>query len=490
MGVSKSAISRVTGVDVHYRNFNAGKAQSLPQRLAVIGLGNTGVTYSLDKYEAEGNAAAVAEKYGYGSPLHLVAKQLFPSFGDGPSFPVTFYPLAEAAGAVAAEGSIGVTGTATAGGQGTVYIAGIAAAFSVAKGDTAADVMDKMIVAVNTVLDMPVTAGAVDNGAFPLTAKFKGDVGNLISIHVDCNVAGLTFAVTDMADGATDPDVEPALNKIGTVWETIILSCFGYDDSSRLNLFQAYGENRWSVLVKMPCLVAHGCTDGYATRTAVTDLRKDDYINFLITSVGSWELPFVVAAKGLISDIMTVANEHPARGYKGQLLGLHCGDDSVQEPYSVRNNSVLKGASTNIKNGSVAELNDIITMYHPVSEGNYPSKRYVVDMIKLMNIVYNVRLIMESDRMRGATLIEDGTVTTDSETIQPKDVRTALMNLADTLALRALIQEPKYTKANMTVEIDSENPKRINVVYPVKLSGNVEVSSSEIYFGFYLGGEA
>ena len=54
------------------------------------------------------------------------------------------------------------------------------------------------------------------------------------------------------------------------------------------------------------------------------------------------------------------------------------------------------------------------------------------------------------------------------------------MNLADTLALRALIQEPKYTKANMTVEIDSENPKRINVVYPVKLSGNVEISSSEI----------
>ncbi|MBR4159918.1 MAG: hypothetical protein IKT97_07710 [Spirochaetia bacterium] len=490
MGVSKSAVSRVTGVDVHYKNFNAGKAQSLPQRLAVIGLGNTGVAYSLDKYEAEGSAEAVGEKYGFGSPLHLAARQLFPSFGDGPSFPVTFYPLEEAAGAVAAAGSVGVTGTATAGGQGTVYIAGIAAGFSVAKDDTAATVMAAIIASINAVLEMPVSAGSVDNNAVPLTAKFKGAVGNLISIHVDCNVAGLTFAVTDMADGAGDPDVAAALNKIGTVWETVILSCFGYDDSSRLDKFQEFGENRWSTLVKMPCLVAHGCTDNYATRTAVTDARKTDYINFLITSVGSWELPFVVAAKGLISDIMTVANEHPARGYKGQLRGLHCGDDSVQEPYSVRNNSVLKGASTNIKNGSVAELNDIITFYHPTSEGNFPSRRYVVDMIKLMNIVYNVRLIMESDRMRGATLVEDDTVTTDSETIQPKDVRTALMNLADTLALGALVQESKYTKANMEVEIDSENPKRINVVYPVKLSGNVEISSSEIYFGFYTGGNA
>jgi hypothetical protein len=37
------------------------------------------------------------------------------------------------------------------------------------------------------------------------------------------------------------------------------------------------------------------------------------------------------------------------------------------------------------------------------------------------------------------------------------------------------------------VNIDSENPKRVNVKYPAKLSGNVEISSTDIYFGFYLG---
>jgi hypothetical protein len=36
------------------------------------------------------------------------------------------------------------------------------------------------------------------------------------------------------------------------------------------------------------------------------------------------------------------------------------------------------------------------------------------------------------------------------------------------------------------VKIDSTNPKRLNVRYPVKLSGNVEVTSTDIYFGFYL----
>jgi hypothetical protein len=38
----------------------------------------------------------------------------------------------------------------------------------------------------------------------------------------------------------------------------------------------------------------------------------------------------------------------------------------------------------------------------------------------------------------------------------------------------------------LTVKIDTFNPKRLNVKYPVKLSGNVEVTSADIYFGFYL----
>ena len=53
--------------------------------------------------------------------------------------------------------------------------------------------------------------------------------------------------------------------------------------------------------------------------------------------------------------------------------------------------------------------------------------------------------------------------------------------------MQAIIQEPEFSKKNMKVEIDKNNPKRVNVQFPVKLSGNVEVSDSDIYFGFYLG---
>jgi hypothetical protein len=61
------------------------------------------------------------------------------------------------------------------------------------------------------------------------------------------------------------------------------------------------------------------------------------------------------------------------------------------------------------------------------------------------------------------------------------------VNLANSLALFAIIQEPEFTKRNMTVKISSQNPKRIDVKFPCKLSGNMEVTSTDIYFGFYLG---
>jgi len=480
-----SAISRVTGVNVEFRNFNAGGGGFLPQRLAVFGIGNNDAEYSLEKHESIGSADAIGKRYGYGSPLHLAARQLFPLSGGGANFPVTFYPLRPLNTAVAAVGSISCDGIATAAGSGTVYIGGIGAEFPIAKAATAADVLAAIKTAINTKLEMPVIAGNITEGELALIAKWSGESGNDITVEIETIVEGFTFAAGRLQGGALDPDITPALEAIGQIWETFILSTFSWKKPTRLDQYQLFCEGRWSELEKKPCIVAHGSTDDFHVRTAVTDLRKSDYANFLIQSTGSRELPFVIAARGLVSDIMTNANSNPPLGYKGQLTGLAPGADSAQENYTTRNNAVTKGASTNLKVGSVAELNDIVTFYHPENEMT-PSRRFVVDLVKLQNVVFNVRMIMESDEKKGAPLVSDNTVTTNPRAIQPKTIKTELMNLADSLARAAIIQEPIFTKERLVVKIDSTNPKRVNTQYPVKLSGNVEVISNDIYFGFYL----
>jgi phage tail sheath gpL-like len=479
-----SAISRVTGVNVEYRDFNAGAGGFLPQRLAVFGVGNDDAEYSLDKYESIGSADAVAKRYGYGSPLHLIARQFFPSGGGGASFPVTFYPLAKSTGA-AAQGAISCTGTTTDAGGATLTIGGISVEFAVLKEQDADAILASAKAAIASVLEMPVTAGVISESELPIVAKWKGAAGNLITIEIACDVPGITFDITAMSGGAVDSDMGPGLEKIGPVWETFGLPAFGYNNPTRLSQCQVYADGRWNQLEKKPIIFAWGSSDDFAARTAVTDPRKTDNRNFLIQSTGSRELPFVIAARGLLN-IMEVANSNPPHGNYGLLTGLHAGPDEAQENWLTRNNSVLKGSSTNIKNGSVAELNDIITFYHPDGEA-IPGYRYVVDCVKLMNVVFNVRMIMEADGIKGAPLVSDATPTRNPKAVQPKNIKTALINLANSLSVFAIIQEPEFTKKNMVVKISSMNPKRLDTQFPYKLSGNVEVTSNDIYFGFYLG---
>lgn len=490
MGVSASAVSRVTGIEVAPKNFSSGNASMLPQRLVIIGQGNDDVLYSLDKYECDGSAESVAERYGYGSPLHLAAKQLFPTAGAMATFLVSIIPVKKGeSGFAVASGSVVVSGEATAAVSGILSIGGLDVQIAVAKGATAEQVATEIETAVNAELNRPITAAA-EEATVTLTARWSGALGNRISLSWSGNAPGLTFALTNFEGGAGVPAVDAALASIGEIWETFVLDTYDYKTadggaSLLLDVYQTWGEGRWSVLEKKPALVAHGCTDDYATRTAVTDSRPSDRINFLIESVGSPELPFVVGARGLL-DILTTADSNPAQDYKGTFGGLKRGTDEQQESYTVRNQAVQKGASTNIASGSVAEINDTVTFYHPAGGGKYPAWRYVVDCVKLMNIVYNLRLITEADDVKGAPLVPDEQVTSNPAALQPKTFKTWFANLAASLGLNALISDVDFTVENIEVSIDSENSKRINYVFPVKVSGNAEVISGDVYFSQYV----
>ncbi|MBR3380438.1 MAG: hypothetical protein IKG72_10035, partial [Bacillus sp. (in: Bacteria)] len=152
-----------------------------------------------------------------------------------------------------------------------------------------------------------------------------------------------------------------------------------------------------------------------------------------------------------------------------------------------RNKSVPKGASTNITSGSVASLNDVITFYHPQGEGNFPARRYVVDAVKIMNIVYNLRLITEAPEVKAAPLLPDEQVTSNPRALQPKDFRTWFSNLAGSLGINAIISDVEFTQENIEVKINGTNPKRIDYKFPCKVSGNVEIVSGDLYFGQYVG---
>ncbi len=500
MGVTKSAIARVTGCDVSFKNFNTGGANLLPQRLAVIAQGADNASYTLEPFEVT-DAQTVLEKMGAGSLAYLVALQLFPKTGTQATFPVTFYPVAFEADAqkTKATGALTVSGSvATKNGSGSIIIGGVEISVVITEGETAADFAKAIAEEINKSVEMPVSAGTVEQktpeggGSYyniPLSAKWSGKTGNGIKIVYDIETVGLSVAAVAFSGGAGVLKVDNALSLFGDVWETFILNTLGYDEKTLLNTYQTFGESRWSWQIQRPLLVAHGCTADYATRTAISDERKNDRINFFVQSTGSPELEAVVGARGLL-DILTTADSDPAQNYKGLFSNLIAGNRTVQESYLTRNNAVNKGASTNVLVSSCAKLSDTVLFWHPENEGKIKSWRYVVDAVKLMNIIYNIRLINEQDEVQGAPLLPDSSVSSHPNAIRPKSFRTWYANMAESLENLALISDAKFTKENMVVEIDSENPKRVNSTIPVKLSGNVEIVSTDLFFGFYVGGAA
>jgi phage tail sheath gpL-like len=116
-------------------------------------------------------------------------------------------PLSDNGAGTAATGTLVISGTATEAGTFT-FIVGSEENYSyevsVADGDTAATVALALEALIDADEKVPVTAG-VATATITFTCVHKGTLGNEIGLKLDGTVAGLTFTLTGMASGATDP---------------------------------------------------------------------------------------------------------------------------------------------------------------------------------------------------------------------------------------------------------------------------------------------
>lgn len=486
--VELSARARVVGIETIYKNLRNSNIAILPQRIAIIGQGSTTAVYSTEKRQVT-SANQAGNLFGYGSPVHLACKQLLPANGDGVgSIPVTIYPLAQHTSGVAATGVITPTGTVTESAQARVLINNIRSElFVISIGDTIATLATKIAEAINSTLDAPVIAVATAT-AVNLTSKWEGTSANDIDVVISGGESsGITFAITQLSGGLADPDVSAALNQIGNVWETMVLNCLPIANTDALNEYQQFGEGRWGALTRKPLIVFTGNTIADPTAaTAISDARKSDRVNSQLVSPGASDLPFVVAARQL-ARIAVTANENPPCDYgSSQATGLVPGPDSVQWLYNDRDFAIKRGSSTVEVRDGIVTLSDVVTFYHPTGE-EPPAYSYVCDIVKLQNIIFNLDIRFANAEWDGAPLIPDDQPTTNPRAKKPKMAVATASAMADQLGLEAIISDPKYTRENTRAEINSNNPKRLDMVFPVKLSGNTNILSVDLQFGFYFG---
>lgn len=484
--ISNSAVARVVGIKTEFKDLRAGSILFLPQRVALIGQGATAATYLTTKTRYT-SALAVGQAYGFGSPVHLAAKQLLPANGDGiGSIPLTVYPLEDDGSGVAATGDITPVGAATASGQFTIYFNEIAATFVISEGDAVADVVASIVAAVSAQLDMPATI--VDNAgaSADFTAKWAGVTSNDIIVRVEGPDVGITFGITQANGGLVDPDIQTALDQFGDVWETCVVNCLG-PNTTALEALATFNEGRWLPTVVRPFISFYGSSETDPnTAITVPESYKTDRTNSQIVAPGSEELPWVIAARA-VARIAVVANDNPPRDYGSQkLTGLVPGSDSEQWDYNQRDLAVKGGSSTTEVKDGVVNLSDTVTFYHPTNDPT-PAYRYVCDIFKVMQLLFNTQLIFKSEDWDGAPLIPDDQATVNPTAKKPKMATAEIAALVDSAALNAIISDPEFAKSTIQSEIDDQNPKRLNSTYTVKISGNSNIISVDFNFGFFFG---
>lgn len=314
------------------------------KRVLVIGQRTSAGTVAAAIETRVRSAAAAVTFFGAGSQL---ARMFAKIFANTKAQLLELYAVAldDDGSGVPATGTIQVTSPATADGTIYLYVGGVLVTVAVASGDSANDIAAAIEAALDAaVADLAVTA-SVTTDTVTLTAKNDGLAGNTIDIRVNYLTAsggeelpaGVALSITQMASGATDPDVTAALTAIaGKRFHHII---HPYTHTTNWDAIDADLVDRWG---PMEALYGQAWTAYEAANVSALGTFGDGlnewrsscvgYINGL-NPVDEWAAAYgALAAAQLIDD--------QTRPVRGTLVGIKA-PALADRPTKTENNGLI-----------------------------------------------------------------------------------------------------------------------------------------------------
>lgn len=210
-------------------NILSAKTPQTPGERSILIVGqktSSGSATSGELKEGLLNIADFNTYFGRTSHLAMGGRSLINALSISRKRPtISAIGLSDNGSGVAATGKVIFAGTATEAGSILVEInsgKNNAYTLTVASGDTASTLGTALAAAIAADADSVVT-GSNSSGVVSLTAVNKGTVGNSIGLRVSGTVAGLTYTINEMANGATDPSLTTLFDAIASKRYTSIV---------------------------------------------------------------------------------------------------------------------------------------------------------------------------------------------------------------------------------------------------------------------------
>jgi phage tail sheath gpL-like len=446
MGLKADSLAAAVGSSADNVQFQPA-AENVPRKILIIGTYDPAKTLVVDEVPVQVLSAEDAgNRFGFG---FMVQRMVKAAFQGGQGIDVYVQPQSEAGGAAASAGDIDYTGaTGVLAGTIALYIAGQLVEVTVEDADTAANIATKTVAAINAIADMPVTALInVTPEILDLTAKSKGPGGDEISIAY--NLAGEEYptgvvapAITAMTGGTGLPDIDDALNGLGTgddaneAFFTDVVHGYGIDGTTlgKISTYVGPGDDvtgLWAKTVSRPFrALTADITAGSAGLTALqalADARRTDRANGIIAVPDSESHPAEIASLA-IGHMARLNQERASQHYVGILLeGVWPGDkgsDRWTSDFDNRDTAVKNGISPTKVNAGNVLLQNVVTMYRPASVAPTSNGyREMANISKLQNMLYTQRQLFEQEKWQGVSIVADvSQVTSVTDRAKARDI--------------------------------------------------------------------
>lgn len=390
----------------------------------------------------------------------------------------------DAAGAQAT-GTLTFTGAATQAGTLNLYIAGTKVPVGVAIGDDPTAVAASVIAAIAANTQLPVTAAAAA-GVVTLTARHKGEVGNDLDVRVNYYTgeqtpAGLQLAIVAMTGGTSNPDVSTAIAAMGDAWYQAIV--MPYTDAANLVALEAELLSRFGGIRQIDG-VAYTAFRGTAAATDTFGTgRNSAFVSCMGTSIAP-QPPYLWAAVNAAVAAAALAID-PARPLQTlQLVGIMPPQQADQFTFDERNLQLHSGIATHkVDAGGNVLIERQVTMYQKNASDIADTSYLDVNTIATLSYIrYATRARITSKYPRHKLAGDTVKVAAGQAIVTPSVIRAELVGLATELQDAGLIEDLAQFKTDLVVQINANDPNRVDVLSSPNLVNQLRIFAEQIQF--------
>jgi phage tail sheath gpL-like len=470
-------------VPLFYAEVNNSQANTggQSQRALIIGqITSAGAAPANIPLRCLGAADAITQG-GAGSMLALMAQAYL---ANDPFGEVWYLPLADAGGSTAATGSIAFTAAPTAAGTISLYIAGQLVSIPVTAAQATTSIATAVAAAINALTSLPVTAVA-STSSVNLTAVNKGLAGNDIDIRMNYRGAssneltptGLTYTITAMASGATNPTLTTALANLTSLPFDFIVSPYT-DATSMAALTSLLNDStgRWSYINQVygHCFMASRGTNG-ALATLGTSLndQHSTIMGFYDSPTPNWV--WAAAVGGAAAASVKVDPAVPMQTVT--VAGVLAPPAASQFSISQRNTLLYDGISTfSVDQSGLVHIENLITTYQKNGQGVADSSYLEVEtMFTLMYVLRALQTVVTSKYAR-VKLAADGTrFAPGSAIVTPSIIKADIIAAYQDLEYRGFVQQSQAFAQALIVQQNATNPNRVDVLWPGTLINQLRI---------------